>query len=69
MDSHNIALYATGTMPAKVFKRSQWFDVNLFWDLNRAVRFGGEFAWFKQRFVDETTATNYRAQFSAFYIF
>ena len=69
MDSHNIALYATGSMGAKVFKRSQWADGNLFWDLNKAVRFGGEFAWYKQRFVDDSTATNYRFQASAWYLF
>jgi hypothetical protein len=70
MDSHNIHKYATtATTAAKVFERSQWADGNLFWDVNKAVRLGGEFAWFKQTFVDGSTAKNYRGQFSAFYLF
>jgi hypothetical protein len=69
MDSGNIDKYTTTATAPKVFKRSQWADGNLFWDANKAVRFGVEFAWFKQKFVDDSTATNYRGQFSAFYIF
>jgi len=69
MDSGNIDKYTTTATAPKVFKKSQFADGNIFWDLNKAVRFGGEFAWFKQTFVDSSTATNYRGQFSAFYIF
>jgi hypothetical protein len=55
--------------PAKVFNSSDWADGNLFWDATPAVRLGLEFAWFQQGYVDGVTATNYRTQFSAFYIF
>jgi hypothetical protein len=59
---------AAGT-PAKVMKESQFADGNLFVDVNKAVRFGVEFAWFKQKFVDDSTAKNLRTQLSMFYLF
>ena len=33
------------------------------------LRFGLEFAWTAQKFVDAVTATDYRGQFSAFFLF
>jgi hypothetical protein len=59
---------AAGT-PAKVMKESQFADGNLFVDVNKAIRFGAEFAWFKQKFVDDSTSKNLRGQLSMFYIF
>jgi hypothetical protein len=67
MDSHNMSDLFPGSKSA--FKHSQWFDGNIFWDATKALRFGGEFAYFKQKFVDNSTAHNYRGQVSAFYIF
>jgi hypothetical protein len=69
LSSHNIDLYATGSMTATVFKRSQWADGNIFIDLDPALRLGFEGAWFNQKFVDDSTRKNYRLQASAFYIF
>ena len=69
LTSHNIELYATGSMASAVFKRSQWADGNIFVDLNPAVRLGFEGAWFSQKYVDDSTRKNYRLQASAFYIF
>ena len=69
LTSHNIDLYATGSMASVVFKRSQWADANLFIDLNPALRLGFEGAWFSQKFVDDSTRKNYRLQASAFYLF
>ena len=69
MHSRNISLYAIGGMAGKVIKTSDWTDGNLFWDATKAIRFGAECAWFRQRFIDDTTATDYREQLSAFYIF
>jgi hypothetical protein len=66
MSSANADLYGA---PTKVFNSSDWADGNLFWDATPAVRLGLEFAWFQQGYVDGVTATNYRTQFSAFYIF
>jgi len=69
LSSHNIDLYATGSMAGAVFKRSQWADGNIFVDLNPALRLGFEGAWFSQKYVDDSTRKNYRMQASAFYIF
>jgi len=60
---------AAAGAPAKVMKSSQFADGNLFVDVNKAVRFGAEFAWFKQKFVDGSTAKNLRGQLSMFYLF
>ena len=66
MSSGNAADLGTAT---KVFDKSDWFDANLFVDATPAVRFGLEFAQFRQTYVDNTSATDNRFQFSAFYIF
>ena len=52
-----------------VFNHSWWADGNIFYDLTPAVRFGLEYAYFSQTFVDNVNATNHRVQFSAWYIF
>jgi len=67
MHSGNIASY--GADPTKVFKDSNWFDANLFWDANGAARFGLEYAHFQQKYADDKKANNDRVQLSAFYIF
>lgn len=54
---------------AGAMKKSQWFDVNLFWDASKAVRFGAEYANFSQTYGDGGKAKNNRFQTSAFYIF
>jgi hypothetical protein len=66
MDSDNADDYGAHN---KVWNKSDWADGNLFWDATPAVRFGLEFAYFTQTYVDGVSATNYRGQFSAFYIF
>ncbi|HEX4452057.1 MAG TPA: hypothetical protein VH143_14360 [Kofleriaceae bacterium] len=66
MSSDNAADFGAA---GKVFNSSDWADGNLFWDATPAVRLGLEFAWFQQGYVDGVTATNYRTQFSAFFIF
>lgn len=53
----------------KLWNRSYWADANLFVDLNPAVRFGLEYAYFWQKYLDLTKGSNTRVQFSAFYIF
>jgi hypothetical protein len=61
-----------GVSPATnnaIFNKSDWFDANLFADANAAIRFGLEYAYFKQSFLDGTTGKNSRVQFSMFYIF
>lgn len=66
MYSSNIGDFAN---PATVFDRSNWADGNVFWDATNAIRFGAEYAWFRQNRVNGDQATNNRIQFSAFYLF
>jgi hypothetical protein len=66
MKSHNAASLGTA---ASVFDKSQWADVNLFWDAIPQVRFGLEGAWFEQTYADAKKAHDYRVQFSSFYLF
>jgi hypothetical protein len=66
MKSHNAAGLGTA---ASIFGKSQWADVNLFWDAIPQVRFGLEGAWFEQTYADAQKAHNYRVQFSSFFLF
>jgi len=66
------ALLAPQAMPtngSKMFNKSDWVDGNLFVEANSAVRFGLEYAYFHQSYLDGTKGKNSRVQFSAFYIF
>lgn len=67
MRSTNATRYVTNK--AGIFDRSQWWDVNLFYDMTKAVRFGGEYSVFQQTYGDGKEPKNMRWQFSAFYIF
>ncbi len=53
----------------KIWDTESFADGNLFLDVTPAVRFGFEFAWTDQTFVDKTDAIDYRGQFSAFFLF
>ena len=66
MYSSNIGSFAN---PANVFDRSNWADANVFWDATNAIRFGAEYAWFRQNRANGDQATNNRVQFSAYYLF
>jgi hypothetical protein len=66
---HSSDIAALGATSTKLFDKSDWFDVNLFADANAAVRFGLEYAYFHQNFLDGSVGKNSRIQFSAFYIF
>ncbi|HTP28348.1 MAG TPA: hypothetical protein VMK12_22170 [Anaeromyxobacteraceae bacterium] len=65
------ALSAPNTLVGKsaVFMKSEWFDFNIFWDVIPAIRFGFEYARFRQTDVDGFTAQNNRFQLSGFFIF
>jgi hypothetical protein len=67
MKSDNIASYGAST--SKVFNKSMWADGNIFYDVNNAVRFGVEYAYFQQTYADDKKAHNHRVQLSGFYIF
>ena len=66
---HSSDISALGATSTKLFDTSYWADANLFVDANAAVRFGVEYAYFHQSFLDGSTGKNNRVQFSAFYIF
>ena len=57
------------TSRSKIFKHSDWFDVNVFWDITPAVRLGGEYARFEQTYVDGVNAYDNRWQISGWYLF
>lgn len=71
-DMKNLLQYdSTGkaTNGGAMFNRSYWADGNLFVELNPAVRFGLEYAYFWQKYLDGSKGSDTRVQFSAFYIF
>jgi hypothetical protein len=69
MKSDNAKDYTPTSSQSKVFVKSEWADVNLFWDAVPAVRLGAEYAFFKQTYADGKEGKNGRLQFSAFYLF
>ena len=69
MYSSDIKALETSSNATKMFNKSDFVDGNLFVEANAAVRFGLEYAYFHQNFLDGSTGKNSRVQFSAFYIF
>jgi hypothetical protein len=73
MNSNNINALAgpgsSSSAPTKIFDKEDWADGNLFFAANDAVRFGLEYAWFRQTYLDGVKANDKRVQFSAFYVF
>jgi hypothetical protein len=66
LESGNAHLFGPAN---KVWDNSNFFDANVFVDLTPAVRLGVEFERLHQTYVDLVEATDYREQFSAFFIF
>jgi hypothetical protein len=69
MYSSDMSALLTATNGSKMFNKSDWADGNLFAEANSAVRFGLEYAYFHQDYLDGSKGKNTRVQFSAFYIF
>jgi hypothetical protein len=69
MYSSDIKALETSSNATKMFNKSDWVDGNLFVEANSAIRFGLEYAYYQQKFLDGSTGKNSRVQFSAFYIF
>ena len=65
-DGYTMLIGNSGT---QVYSQSRWADANLFFDPTPALRFGLEYAWFQQSYVDGTTAINHRAWLSALFLF
>jgi hypothetical protein len=69
-DIKNIVIDNNGSnVDSKIFSKSDFADGNLFVDATQAIRFGLEYAWFRQTYLDGVKGTNHRVQFSGFYIF
>jgi len=69
INSSDIDKVKTATNTGNLLHKEDWVDGNLFVDLNPAVRFGAEYAYTKQTFLDDSTRTNHRIQVSSFFIF
>lgn len=70
MDSTNAkGLAAESATTTKVYYNSRWADVNLFWDVSPAMRWGLEYAYFHQTYADGQGASDRRLQLSAFLLF
>jgi len=69
-DIKNIVVGTTGSnINSKIFDKSDFADGNLFVDATQSIRFGLEYAWFRQTYLNGVKGTNHRVQFSGFYIF
>jgi hypothetical protein len=69
-DIKNIVVGTTGSnVNSKIFDKSDFADGNLFVDATQSIRFGLEYAWFRQTYLDGVKGTNHRVQLSGFYIF
>jgi hypothetical protein len=72
MSSSNIAKLASANgsnTSARLFDKSDFADGSLFVDATKSIRFGLEYAWFRQTYLDGVRGSNHRVQLSGFYIF
>jgi len=67
LHSSNVATLSGGSRTS--FVRSQNATASLFWDATRYLRFGLEFDWLKQDFIDSGPTVNKRIQFGTYYVF
>jgi len=69
LNSPNIAELMTMANASKLFNKVDWIDANYFVDASASIRFGVEYAYYHQTYLDNVKTTNHRVQFSGFYIF
>jgi len=69
MNSPNIADLMTTANASRIFNKMDWIDGNYFVDATASIRFGAEYAWTQQTYLDGVKASNYRVQLSGWYIF
>lgn len=69
LQSNNVADYVTSSARARIFTKSDWADLNLFWAPIEPLRMGLECSWFSQHFADHGSARNHRFQLATYYIF
>ncbi len=68
-DISHLVTSANAASAARIFRKTDWADGLVFVEINSAVRFGLEFAWARQLYLDGVPASNRRIQFSTLYIF
>ncbi len=69
-DIQNIVVGTSGSnVNGKIFNKSDFADGNLFVDATQSIRFGLEYAWFRQTYLNGVKGTNHRVQLSGFYLF
>jgi len=68
-DIGNLAMAGSANTASKLFDKSDFADGNLFVDATQSIRFGIEYAYFRQHYLDDVKGTNHRVQLSGFYIF
>ena len=69
-DIQNIVVGTSGSnVNGKIFNKSDFADGNLFVDATQSIRFGLEYAWFRQTYLNGVKGTNNRVQLSGFYLF
>jgi hypothetical protein len=52
-----------------LWNSSDWIEGAYFIDATGAIRFGVDYTWYRQKFLDGTNGTNQSFRFSAWYIF
>lgn len=55
--------------PSQVFTQSRLLNASLLVDATASLRFGVEYSWLQQTFVDEVVAQNHRAWLSGYFLF
>ena len=69
--SNNIVDVVSGVAgaAAKVYKKCQYFDANLFFDVTASFRVAASFQQIKQTYGDDVKGTNNRAEFNTYFQF
>jgi hypothetical protein len=67
----NIVDVVSGVMGAagRVYKKSQYMDASIFFDVTASVRVAGSFQRIKQTYGDDVTGTNNRGEFNVYFQF
>jgi len=67
--SNGVSATAAAANKNALWNTADWYEACYFIDATGAIRFGVDYAYYHQKFLDGTTGTNNRVGFSAWYIF
>ncbi len=62
--SDNVAQWGDPGQIPFIFTKTQYYDVNLFWDISQAIRVVASYQYYKQTFADAEAASNARTELS-----